>query len=226
MLLLKQSTAINLKIGPFLAASNGDTVQDGLTISDTTIWVSKNHAALAHLGQTVAFTAQTQGLYVGSVSAADTNTAGAFQLWVHVADALAVWHEYMILPGQVYDSFVAGTDALQVHVNEITAGLISAGIFATDAITSTALAASALAEINAEVDTALADYDAPTKAEMDSGFGALNDIAAADVWGYAIDGTQDAQESLMWVMAYVAGAITVTDNSYSYKNFGGTLTLF
>jgi len=35
------------------------------------------------------------------------------------------------------------------------------------------------AEVNAEVDTALADYDAPTKAELDAGFAALNDPTAA-----------------------------------------------
>lgn len=37
------------------------------------------------------------------------------------------------------------------------------------------------AQVNAEVDTALADYDAPTKAELDSGLAALNDLDAAGV---------------------------------------------
>jgi hypothetical protein len=37
------------------------------------------------------------------------------------------------------------------------------------------------AQVNAEVDTALADYDAPTKAEMDSGLAGLNDLSAAEV---------------------------------------------
>lgn len=37
------------------------------------------------------------------------------------------------------------------------------------------------AQVNTEVDTALADYDAPTKAELDSGFAGLNDISSADV---------------------------------------------
>ena len=35
------------------------------------------------------------------------------------------------------------------------------------------------ADVNTEVDTALADYDAPTKAELDAGFAALNDLSAA-----------------------------------------------
>ena len=36
-------------------------------------------------------------------------------------------------------------------------------------------------EVNAEVDTALGDYDAPTKAELDSGLAALNDVSEAEV---------------------------------------------
>ncbi len=35
------------------------------------------------------------------------------------------------------------------------------------------------AQVNSEVDTALADYDAPTKAEMDAGFAALNNLSSA-----------------------------------------------
>ena len=38
-----------------------------------------------------------------------------------------------------------------------------------------------LANINAEVDTALADYDAPTKAELDSGLAGLNDLTSQEV---------------------------------------------
>lgn len=37
------------------------------------------------------------------------------------------------------------------------------------------------ADVKAEVDTALADYDGPTKAELDAGFAALNDLSATQV---------------------------------------------
>ena len=37
------------------------------------------------------------------------------------------------------------------------------------------------AEVNAEADAALSDYDAPTKAELDAGLAALNDVSAAEV---------------------------------------------
>lgn len=45
----------------------------------------------------------------------------------------------------------------------------------------TALQDISTAEVNTEVDSALSDYDAPTKAELDSGLAALNDVSAADV---------------------------------------------
>ena len=41
------------------------------------------------------------------------------------------------------------------------------------------------AQVNAQCDTALSDYDPPTKAELDTGLAALNDITAANVWAYA-----------------------------------------
>ena len=44
-----------------------------------------------------------------------------------------------------------------------------------------ALGAQAKLDVNAEVDTALSDYDGPTKAEMDAAFAALNDLSAAEV---------------------------------------------
>lgn len=53
-----------------------------------------------------------------------------------------------------------------------------------------ALGTQAKLDVNAEADTALTDYDAPTKAEMDAGFAALNDPTAASVadavWDEAI----------------------------------------
>lgn len=57
----------------------------------------------------------------------------------------------------------------------------------TDGVVVASLATQAKADVNAEVDTALADYDAPTKAELDSGLGALNDLSAAEVNAEVVD---------------------------------------
>ena len=119
MLYLKQSVAVNIKLGPFLDSTDGDAVEDGLTIDAGDIWISKGFAALANPGQSVTLTAETQGIYSQSLSSADANTVGPLKIWIHVAGALAVWEDYMVLPPAVYDSLVGGTDKLQVDAVEI-----------------------------------------------------------------------------------------------------------
>ncbi len=51
----------------------------------------------------------------------------------------------------------------------------------TDALTVFGVSTVTTAQVNSEVDTALSDYDPPTKAELDAGFAALNDLSAAQV---------------------------------------------
>ena len=71
--------------------------------------------------------------------------------------------------------------------DEAKAGHVGAGSFGEEmqahALSSEVAALNDLsaAEVNAEVDTALADYDPPTKAELDSGLAGLNDPAAAAI---------------------------------------------
>jgi len=55
---------------------------------------------------------------------------------------------------------------------------VGARVKATDDID---LSTTQKASVNAQADTALADYDAPTKAEMDAGFAALNDITVEEI---------------------------------------------
>lgn len=68
---------------------------------------------------------------------------------------------YPTTSGRSIDVDVSGG----VEVGSFQAGAIDAAAIATDAIDADALAANAIAEINATVDTALADYDGPTRAE-------------------------------------------------------------
>lgn len=62
------------------------------------------------------------------------------------------------------------------------------------------------AQVNTEVDTALADYDAPTKAEMDAGFAALNDLSAA-----AVNAEVDTALTDLGLDHLVAAAVIGTD---------------
>lgn len=69
------------------------------------------------------------------------------------------------------DAVETDTQDLQTQIGTAGAGLTDLGGMST----------AMKAEVNAEADTALSDYDPPTKAEMDSGFAGLNDLSAAQV---------------------------------------------
>jgi len=66
-----------------------------------------------------------------------------------------------------------------------------------DAFVSNGLNDLSASEVNAEVDTALADYDAPTKAELDLGLAGLNDISTSDVTN-AITGELGSIAEAVW----------------------------
>ena len=160
--LLKQSTAATIKIGPFVDSTDGVTAETGLTISQADIRLSKNGGAFAQTNNATGATHDENGYYGVPLDTTDTNTLGRLRVAVNESGALPVWQDFMVVNANVYDSLVGGSDNLQVDTVQIE------GSDATD-------------QINAAADTALADYDPPTKAELDSALAALNDLDAAGV---------------------------------------------
>lgn len=166
---LRQSTAgQEVPLGPFVDSTDGDTAETGLTIANTDIkiWVegatteaNKNSGGATHIAS---------GRYYTVLDATDTATLGKMEINVKMSGALAVRREFMVLPANVYDALVLGTDKLEVDTTLIE------GLDATD-------------QINAACDTALADYDAPTKTEMDSGFSGLSIPAASAIADAVLD---------------------------------------
>lgn len=113
---LKQSTAFTFRLGPFLDSTDGNTQENALTIAYTDVLLSKAGGALTAKNDTTNLT--TTGVnahYTCVLNTTDTGTLGAFRVWCHVAGALAVWQDFMVLPANVYDSFVAGSDLLDVN---------------------------------------------------------------------------------------------------------------
>ena len=144
---LKQSTAVTIGLGPFLDDTDGKTAETGLTISQADVRLKKNNGSWAQKSDTNSATHEENGWYAVALNTTDTNTLGILIVSVSESGALPVWREFMVVPANVYDSMVAGSDKLEVDATQIEGG------DATDAI-------------NAACDTALADYDAPTNAEM------------------------------------------------------------
>ena len=116
---LRQSTAITLKIGPFIDDADGFTPEVGLTITRPDVLLSKNGGAFTQKTEATACVHDANGWYSCLLDITDTNTLGRLQLQVYEAGALSVWHEFIVLTANAYDSLVLGTDTLQADLVQI-----------------------------------------------------------------------------------------------------------
>jgi len=119
MLLLKQSTAKTVVLGPFVDDTDGKTAETGLTISQADIRLSKNGGAFAQTNNSAGATHMENGYYSVPLDTTDTNTVGTLTVAISESGALPVFREFMIVPANAYDSLVAGSDTLQADLTQI-----------------------------------------------------------------------------------------------------------
>lgn len=122
---LKQSTSATIKLGPFVDSTDGVTAETALTIQKADVRLSKNGgdmaAASADQGASDAGAAHDElGYYDISLNATDTGTLGRLRVMVSESGALPVWRDFLVVPANVYDSLVAGSDTLQGDVTQWT----------------------------------------------------------------------------------------------------------
>jgi hypothetical protein len=115
---LKQSTAANIMIGPFLDSSDGNTVENGLTISFTDVYVSKNGLGLSPKNDANAATYNNLGFYECSLNTTDTDTLGRLEVMIHESGALSVVHEFTVMTANLYDSWFS-TDKQEVDIAQV-----------------------------------------------------------------------------------------------------------
>jgi hypothetical protein len=116
---LEQSTAVDIALGPFLDETDGKTAETGLTITQPDIRLKKNGGNWAQKNASQTLSHEENGWYEVALDTTDTNTLGILIVAVHEAGALPVWREFMVLPANVYDALVGGSDLLQVDVQEL-----------------------------------------------------------------------------------------------------------
>lgn len=109
MIFLKQSTAVNVKVGPFLNTSDGFTPATTLTITQPDIQLSKNGGTFAQKNAAQTLTHDVSGWYTVALDATDTGTLGALILQINESGALPVWREFMVIPANAYDGLISGT---------------------------------------------------------------------------------------------------------------------
>lgn len=176
---LKQSTAVTLKIGPFLDDTDGKTAETMLTIVQADVKLSKNGGDIAQKTEATSCTHDELGIYGCPIDATDTATLGRLQLWVHESGALPVWHEYMVVPTNIYDSLFS-TDKLQVDVTQLLGtAWLTPGVAGTPDVNAKLLGGTAQTgnDVGADVNDILTDTgttldtlikDIPTLAEFNA----------------------------------------------------------
>lgn len=185
-MLAKQSTALTLVVGPILDSTGAEYAS--AVIGDLSI--SKNGGTLTALASAASLTYIANGQYTLVLTTGNTDTLGAFQITCNKATYQMATVERQVVASAVYDILVTnGTIASQTNITAAAGCAVSS--IGTDVITSTALAASAVTEIqsglstlteaqvNAQCDTAITDAALATAANLATVAGYLDTEIAA-----------------------------------------------
>ncbi len=118
---LRQSTAVDIIMGPFVDSTDGDTEETALTISQADVKLSKNGQTLAQKNDVTAAAHDANGMYNVELDATDTDTIGTLTVFVHETGALAVKQEYTIVDEAAYDAIYGSPATI---LTEIPAGIL------------------------------------------------------------------------------------------------------
>jgi len=101
---LRQSTAVEVAIGPFLDETDGKTPETALTISQADVRLKKQAGDWGQKNESTAAAHEENGNYRCLLDTTDTASLGRLRLHVNESGALPVWENYMVVPAVVYDS--------------------------------------------------------------------------------------------------------------------------
>lgn len=135
---LKQNTATTIVVGPFYDATDGKTPEVALTATNEKLTmvvdnagspvlaIDANATASGGSNDFVHVTNDDGGYYTLELAAANVNYVGGAVLSItYATDHLPVFHEFNILPAQVYDSMISGTDLLDANVAQVAGSSVT-----------------------------------------------------------------------------------------------------
>lgn len=125
MIWLRQSTAVDVLLGPFVDDTDFKTAEIALTIVQADIRLLKNGGVFAQTNNVAGATHRENGHYLTPLDTTDTNTLGRLRVVVNKAGALQVWQDFMIVSANVWDAMF-GADKLQVDTTEWAGAVVNA----------------------------------------------------------------------------------------------------
>ena len=100
---LKQSTNATVMMGTFVDEDDGKTEENGLTIAQTDVRLSKNGGSFAQKNQSSSATVDEKGQYPIQLNTDDTDTLGLLRIHIHKSGALPIWRDFQVIPKEDYD---------------------------------------------------------------------------------------------------------------------------
>lgn len=198
MKLLKQSTAQDVVVGPFVDDTDGVTPETGLTIAQADIQVSKDGAGSAQTNNATGATHDGGGRYIVPLDGTDTDTLGVLRIDINVSGAAPVWWEATVVPANVYDSLVVGSDNLETDAVEISGATVAA-----DSVESNI----------GNLDAAISSLNDPTTSAI-----------ATAVLAAAVEGSITVKQSLALANAAAAGKLAgAGTTNVTLRNLADTL---
>lgn len=144
---LKQSTAVDVLIGPFVDLTDGATAETGESPS---VKLSKNGQTLGAKNDATTPVHDADGYYNCELDATDTNTVGTLILTVAAsANALPVRHEFQVVEEPIYDALY-GASAAGFDSN----GRVDVGSWLGTAVTTSSTTSKPEVDVNSISDTA------------------------------------------------------------------------
>ena len=228
-MMLEQGSTPTLLIGPFVDEADGFTAEVGLTISQADVRLSMNGGNMAQKTEATGCTHDELGYYTCPLDATDTGTLGILQVMVHEGGARPVLHEFMVVPSNVYDSLILGSDYLDIEVAAMAADTLTAAAVATNAIDAGAIADGAIDAATfaagaidaAAIETGAIDADAVADNAIDAGAIADGAIDAGAFAAGAIDAAAiaDAAIDAATFAANAIAAAAIADGAIDAATF-------
>jgi len=103
---IKQSTNVNILVGPFIDSTDGTTPLTALSIGASDVLIGKfGSGALSAKHSSVAPSHISNGYYSVDLDATDTNTIGQLIIVIQVSGALPLDAPYTLLSASSYEAF-------------------------------------------------------------------------------------------------------------------------
>lgn len=146
--IIRQSTSVDVLIGPFLDDTDGKTDEGGLTIEDEHILLSKNGQAMAAKNDANNAVHDAGGYYNCPLNTTDTDTVGQLTIALHMVGALPVRLDFQVMDTVPYDEMlkdaaVGMQGVIEVnnldHLLKVTTGVAADGDLSSHVVDQTVM---------------------------------------------------------------------------------------